>query len=291
MRATHGALSRGTEALIFAGKVPQSDHQRMRGPHMGGIFPFPVKYGYAMVGQVSHGALKGKNVFALHPHQNVFVVPASAAVEIPANIPPQRAVLAANMETALNAMWDAAPGPADRIAIVGTGVVGALVGFLCSKLPGADVTLVEIDPSREKLAAALGLKFALPNNAPQDCDLVFHTSGNGAGLATAISLAGDEAKIIEMSWYGDGEISLPLGGAFHSRRLTLMSSQVGRVAPSHRPRWPYPRRLAAAMALLNDPKLDALLTPAIPFTGLPAALPRILAPGSGVLCQVIDYQT
>ena len=291
VRATHGALSRGTEALIFAGKVPQSEHQRMRGPHMGGIFPFPVKYGYAMVGQVSHGALKGKNVFALHPHQNVFVVPASAAVEIPANIPPQRAVLAANMETALNAMWDAAPGPADRIAIVGTGVVGALVGFLCSKLPGADVTLVDIDPSREKLAAALGLKFALPNNAPQDCDIVFHTSGNGAGLATAISLAGDEAKIIEMSWYGDGEISLPLGGAFHSRRLTLMSSQVGRVAPSHRPRWPYPRRLAAAMALLNDPKLDALLTPAIPFTGLPAALPRILAPGSGVLCQVIDYQT
>ena len=289
VRATHGALSRGTEALIFAGKVPQSEHQRMRGPHMGGIFPFPVKYGYAMVGQVSHGALKGKNVFALHPHQNVFVVPASAAVEIPANIPPQRAVLAANMETALNAMWDAAPGPADRIAIVGT--VGALVGFLCSKLPGADVTLVDIDPSREKLAAALGLKFALPNNAPQDCDIVFHTSGNGAGLATAISLAGDEAKIIEMSWYGDGEISLPLGGAFHSRRLTLMSSQVGRVAPSHRPRWPYPRRLAAAMALLNDPKLDALLTPAIPFTGLPAALPRILAPGSGVLCQVIDSQT
>ena len=153
------------------------------------------------------------------------------------------------------------------------------------------MTLVDIDPSREKLAAALGLKFALPNNAPQDCDIVFHTSGNGAGLATAISLAGDEAKIIEMSWYGDGEISLPLGGAFHSRRLTLMSSQVGRVAPSHRPRWPYPRRLAAAMALLNDPKLDALLTPAIPFTGLPAALPRILAPGSGVLCQVIDYQT
>jgi threonine dehydrogenase-like Zn-dependent dehydrogenase len=292
VRATHGALSRGTEALIFAGKVPQSEHQRMRGPHMGGIFPFPVKYGYAIVGRVEAGALKGKTVFALHPHQNVFTVPASGVVEVPASVPARRAVLAANMETALNAMWDAAAGPADRIAIVGAGVVGALVAFLCSKLPGAGVTLVDIDPSRRKLAEALGMKFALPKDAPQecgDCDIVFHTSGNGAGLATAISLAGDEAKIIDMSWYGDGEVSLPLGGAFHSRRLTLMSSQVGRVAPSHRLRWPYARRLAAAIALLDDPRLDALLTPAIPFADLPAALPRILAAGSGVLCQVIDY--
>ncbi len=289
VRALHGALSRGTEALIFAGKVPQSEHQRMRGPHMGGIFPFPVKYGYAIVGHVEEGALSGKTVFALHPHQNVFTLPASGVVEVPTNVPPRRAVLAANMETALNAVWDAGAGPADRIAIVGAGVVGALVAFLCSKLPGADITLIDVDAARAKLAAALGLKFALPNSAPQECDAVFHTSGNGAGLATAISLAGDEAKIIEMSWYGDGEVSLPLGGAFHSRRLTLMSSQVGRVAPSHRPRWPYARRLASAIALLDDPRLDALLTPAIPFADLPAALPRILAPGSGVLCQVIDY--
>ena len=232
VRALHGALSRGTEALIFAGKVPQSEHQRMRGPHMGGIFPFPVKYGYSIVGRAEGGALSGKTVFALHPHQNVFTITASALVEVPADVPPRRAVLAANMETALNAMWDAAPGPADRIAVVGAGVVGSLVACLCNRLPGADVTLIDIDPSRANLAALLGLKFALPGNAPQDCDLVFHTSGNGAGLATALSLAGDEAKVIEMSWYGESEVSLPLGGAFHSRRLSIISSQVGRVAPS-----------------------------------------------------------
>jgi len=289
IRALHGALSRGTEALIFAGKVPQSEHQRMRGPHMGGIFPFPVKYGYSIVGRVEQGALAGKTVFALHPHQNVFTLAADAAIEIPVNVPPRRAVLAANMETALNGLWDAAAGPSDRIAVVGAGVVGALVAYLCSRLPGADVTLVDIDPSRGNLAALLGVKFAMPEHAPADCDVVFHTSGNGAGLTTAISLAGDEARVIEMSWYGEGEVSLALGGAFHSRRLQIVSSQVGRVAPSHRTRWPYARRLAAALALLSDARLDALLTAPVRFADLPSQLPRILAPGSGILCQVIDY--
>ena len=289
VRARFGALSSGTERLIFEGRVPESEFERMRAPFMGGAFPHPVKYGYSIVGRAEGGALSGKTVFALHPHQNVFTITASALVEVPADVPPRRAVLAANMETALNAMWDAAPGPADRIAVVGAGVVGSLVACLCNRLPGADVTLIDIDPSRANLAALLGLKFALPGTAPQDCDLVFHTSGNGAGLATALSLAGDEAKVIEMSWYGESEVSLPLGGAFHSRRLSIISSQVGRVAPSHRTRWPYARRLAAAVALLADPRLDALLTAPIRFADLPAALPRILSPGSGILCQVIDY--
>lgn len=289
VRAMHGAVSRGTEALVSAGRVPQTEHQRMRGPHMGGLFPFPVKYGYAVVGTVEEGSRQGATVFVLHPHQNVFTVPAAAASEVPAHVPPRRAVLAANMETALNAVWDAAPGPADRIAVVGTGVVGALTAYLCGRMPGAQVTLVDIDPARSALADVLGVRFSTPADAPQDCDVVFHASGNGAGLATALRLAGDEARVVEMSWYGAGDVPLPLGGAFHSRRLTLISSQVGRVAPSHRTRWPHARRMAAALALLADARLDALLTPPVTFAELPAALPHILTPGSGVLCQVIDY--
>lgn len=289
VRALHGAISRGTEALVFSGRVPQSEHQRMRGPHMGGIFPFPVKYGYATVGVVEDGALAGKTVFALHPHQNVFTLPSSFVSEVPANVSPRRVVLAANMETALNAVWDGAPGPADRIAIVGAGVVGALVAYLCGRMPGAQITLVDTNPSRAALARTLGVNFASPADAPQDCDIVFHTSGNGAGLATALGIAGDEARIVEMSWYGAGHVSLPLGGAFHSRRLTIVSSQVGRVAPSHRTRWPHARRMAAALALLDDARLDALLTPPVRFADLPDALPHILAPDSGVLCQLIDY--
>lgn len=291
VRALHSALSRGTERLVFQGRVPDSEFDRMRAPFMAGDFPFPVKYGYASVGRVEGGslALRDRIVFALHPHQTVFTLAADDVVPVPDGVPARRAVLAANMETALNALWDAAPGPCDRIAVVGAGLVGCLVGWLCGRIPGADVTLVDIDPARADIAARLGLRFAAPSTAPRDCDLVVHASGVGAGLATALDLAGDEATVLDMSWYGQGEVAVPLGGAFHSRRLKLVSSQVGRVAPSHRPRWTPRRRLAAALDLLADPRLDALLAPAVAFRDLPAMLPDILALDSGVLCQLIDY--
>jgi NADPH:quinone reductase-like Zn-dependent oxidoreductase len=291
VRALYGALSRGTEALVFAGRVPESEFERMRAPFMGGHFPFPVKYGYATVGRIEGGTegLRGRTVFTLHPHQDLFNIPASAAILLPENLPPQRAVLAANMETALNAVWDAAPGPADRIAVVGAGVVGSLVAYLCGRLPGAEVTLVDVNPARAELARALGVSFAGPETAKGDCDLVVHASGNGSGLGTALALAGEEATVLEMSWYGDAPVTAPLGGAFHSRRLRLVSSQVGRIAPSHRPRWTHARRLAAALALLADAQLDALLAPAIAFHDLPRRLPDILDAGSGILCQPITY--
>ena len=224
VRALYGAVSRGTEALVFNGRVPESEFDRMRAPFMAGQFPFPVKYGYATVGQVESGALRGKVIFALHPHQSLFNISAGAAVEIPQTVPPQRAVLAANMETALNAVWDAAPGPADRIAIVGAGVVGSLVAYLCGHIPGAEVTLVDINPARAELAGAFGVGFAEPVNARGECDLVVHASGSPAGLRTAIELAGEEATVLEMSWYGDTAVPAMLGGSFHSRRLRLVSS-------------------------------------------------------------------
>jgi threonine dehydrogenase-like Zn-dependent dehydrogenase len=265
----------------------------MRAPFMAGSFPFPVKYGYATVGRVEAGPaeLRDRLVFALHPHQSIFNVPAEAIVPIPDRVPPARAVLAANMETALNGMWDARPAAADHIAVVGAGVVGSLVAWLCGRLPGAQVTLVDVEPSRAELARTLGVGFAAPGTAPGDCDLVVHASGTAAGLAAALDLAGDEATVLELSWYGADKVVVPLGGAFHSRRLRLVSSQVGRVAPSHRARWTFARRLVAALDLLADARLDVLLTPAIKFHDLPARLPDILAPRSGVLCQLVTYPT
>jgi NADPH:quinone reductase-like Zn-dependent oxidoreductase len=291
VRALFGALSRGTEALVLGGRVPESEHGRMRAPFMVGEFPFPVKYGYATVGRVEQGpeALLGRPVFTLHPHQDLFNVPASAAIPLPEDVPAQRAVLAANMETALNAVWDAAPGPADRIAVVGAGVVGSLVAYLCGRLPGTAVTLIDISPTRSELARALGVGFARPEAASGDCDLVVHASGHPAGLDTALRLAGDEATVLELSWYGDAKACASFGGAFHSRRLRLVSSQVGRIAPSHRPRWTHARRLAAALALLADPRLDALLAPAIAFHDLARRLPDILDASNGILCQPILY--
>ena len=220
VRASHGAISRGTESLVANGRIPPSEFQRMRAPFMAGTFPFPVKYGYSTVGVVVLGSadLRGRTVFTLHPHQTLFDVPEAAVVLVPRNVPACRAVLAANMETALNAAWDAGPGPFSKVAVVGAGVIGALTGLLLRKLSSASVTLVDINPARATVASAFGLSFATPAQAPSECELVVHASASSTGLATALNLAADEATILELSWYGNAEVSVPLGGAFHSRR-------------------------------------------------------------------------
>jgi threonine dehydrogenase-like Zn-dependent dehydrogenase len=259
VRAKFGAISRGTERLVFEGRVPESEVERMRAPFMGGAFPHPVKYGYSIVGTVEEGAARGRTVFVLHPHQSTFVVPETAAAVVPDNVPPQRAVLAANMETALNAVWDGAPGPADRIAIVGGGVVGMLVARLCARMPGSQVTIVDVSPKRAELALALGAAFATPDRAPENCDVVFHASASGTGLATALRIAGDESTV------------------------------VGKVAASHRPRWTYHQRMAAALALLDDGALDALIAPPVEFTDLPERLGALLSVDADARCPLIRY--
>lgn len=285
-------LSRGTERLIFEGRVPPSEHERMRAPFQEGSFPFPVKYGYCAVGRVDAGPhdLLGRIVFCLHPHQDRFIAPRSSLIQVPDSVPPRRAILAANMETALNAHWDAGSGPADRIVVVGGGVLGLLVAWLAARLPGTEVTLVDIEPSRAALAAKLGFAFATPDAAPRDADLVFHTSATASGLATAVAAAGTEARIVEMSWYGEGTVPATLGCAFHTRRLQLVSSQVGMVAASHRARWDHARRAGAAMALLADDRLDALITEEVAFRDAPLRIPELLAPGAAGLTAAICYE-
>jgi NADPH:quinone reductase-like Zn-dependent oxidoreductase len=291
VRALFGAVSRGTESLVFQGRVPESEWARMRAPHQAGDFPFPVKYGYASVGRVEAGepALVGREVFCLYPHQDRYVVPADAVTPLPEGLPAARAVLAANMETAVNGTWDAAPGVGDRIVVVGAGVVGALVAWLCARVAGCRVTLVDPAPGRAVLAEALGLSFAAPGEAPVDNDLVIHASGDPEGLRTALSVAGDEARVVEMSWYGERDVALPLGAAFHSRRLSLVSSQVGRLPPSRTPRWDHARRLALALTLLREPCLDALISGESDFLDLPAVMPRLVAGAGEVLCHRLRY--
>lgn len=291
VRMLYSGISRGTERLVLAGKVGESEWQRMRAPMQAGNFPFPVKYGYCAVGTVTAGpeALRGRTVFCLHPHQDVFNVPADRLTIVPDAVPARRATLTANMETALNALWDSGAGPADRIAVVGGGIVGLLVAHLAARLPGASVTLVDVDASRAALAQTLGAKFSLPKDAPGECDIVFHTSAVAAGLDTAIALAGEEATVVEMSWYGSGPTSIHLGGAFHSRRLKLVSSQVGKVSPARRVRWDYARRLEAALKLLEDPRLDALVTEEVAFADAPRRIVEILGPKAGGIAPVLAY--
>lgn len=294
VQALHSAVSRGTELLVFRGEVPPSEFARMRAPFQEGEFPGPVKYGYANVGRVEAGppALVGRTVFCLHPHQSRYDVPAAAVHPLPEGLPATRAVLAANMETAVNALWDAAPRLGDRVAVVGGGVVGLLVAWLASRIPGCAVQLVDVRAERAAVAARLGLDFALPDAAARDADLVVHASGQPAGLVSALGLAGFEATVLELSWYGRRAVSLPLGEAFHAQRLTLRSSQVGQVAAAQRGRWSHGRRLGLALSLLAQPAasvLDALVTDSAPLHELPAVLARLAAGAPDTLCQRIDY--
>ncbi len=284
IRAEYSGISRGTEALVLAGKIPQSEWPRMACPLQSGSFPFPVKYGYAAVGRTPDGS----RVFCLHPHQDVFVAPAEMAIPIPDAVPSARAILAANMETALNVIWDAQAAPGDRIAVIGAGVVGALAAWIAARIPATEITLIDINPDRETLATELGCTFALPSEAPENCDLAIHTSASAEGLKTAIACAGFEARIIEASWYGDRDTPIPLGGAFHSQRLQIIGSQVGHVPPARRARWPYRRRMETALALLADPALDALISGETDFSDLPAHYADILA-DPGTLCHRIKY--
>ncbi|KPQ01318.1 zinc-binding alcohol dehydrogenase [Marinobacter sp. HL-58] len=298
VQALYSGISRGTEALVFSNQVPESEYQTMRAPFQEGDFPFPVKYGYASVGQVISGPdeLAGQKVFCLFPHQTRYRVPATAVVPLPEGLSAGRAVLAANMETAVNGLWDAAPRIGDRIAVVGLGVVGLLVAWLASRIPGTRVTAVDTNPGRQAVAESLGLQFTT-RCQQDDNDLVIHASGHPAGLETALQLAGMEGRIIEMSWYGSKTVPLSLGSGFHSRRLTIRSSQVGHLNPAQVPRWQYRDRMALALDLLRDNALDSLITGESDFDSLPGVM-AALAGGSGgkdfpsaseTLCHRIIY--
>ncbi|TPP04629.1 zinc-dependent alcohol dehydrogenase [Rhizobium glycinendophyticum] len=292
VRTLYSGISRGTESLIFEGRVPPSEYERMRGPGMEGDFPFPVKYGYAAVGVVEQGPpeLLEREVFCLHPHQDFFVVPAGRVTMLPLSLPPRRAILAANMETALNVVWDAAIQPGDRVAVFGAGVVGTLIAYLSSRIAGTDTILIDREPRRASLAASLGLHFTTPEDIGEvaDLDVVINATASPQALAAAIELAGLEARIVEASWYGDRSVALPLGGAFHARRLSLVSSQVGNLPVSHRARWTFARRIAKALDLLLDVRLDSLISGETPFAELPAAYARILS-RPDTLCHRIRY--
>ena len=291
VRTVRSAISRGTESLVFTGRVPASQRSVMRAPFQEGDFPGPVKYGYLNVGVVERGPaeLTGRTVFCLHPHQTAYVVPAAAVVPVPDGVPAARAVLAGTVETAVNALWDAPVLIGDRVTVVGAGLVGCCVARLAAGVLGVEVTLVDPEPSRAEVAAALGVGFAAAGPEAGCSDLVVHASATEAGLRRALELVRPEGTVLDLSWYGDRPVSLPLGEAFHSGRLTLRSSQVGAVAPARRDARSHRDRLALALELLRDPAFDALLTGSSPFPELPEAMARIAAGSLPGLCHGVDY--
>ncbi|WP_377273435.1 zinc-binding alcohol dehydrogenase [Peterkaempfera sp. SMS 1(5)a] len=293
VRTLCSGVSRGTESLVFRGGVPESQRAVMRAPFQDGEFPGPVKYGYLNVGLVEEGpsSLLGRTVFCLFPHQTRYVVPAQAVTVVPDTVPAPRAVLAGTVETAVNALWDAAPLVGDRIAVIGAGMVGCCVAAILARYPAVRVQLVDADPTRAEIARKLGVDFALPEDAADGCDLVVHASATEAGLARSLELLAPEGTVLELSWYGDRRISLPLGEAFHSGRLVLRSSQVGAVSPARRSSRTYADRLALSFSLLADPAFDSLVTGECDFEQLPEVLPRIAAGDLPGLCHLVRYET
>ncbi|MEQ3553380.1 zinc-binding alcohol dehydrogenase [Pseudonocardia nematodicida] len=292
VRTLFSGISRGTEALVHRGGVPEDQHAVMRAPFQDGEFGGPVKYGYLNVGVVEDGpdALRGRAVFCLYPHQTRYVVPATAVVPVPDGVPPERAILAGSVETAVNALWDLAPLIGDRISVVGAGPVGCCVAALCARIPGVRVELVDVEPSRAGVAAALGVSFARPADAATDRDHVVHTSATEAGLACALDLLADDGRVLELSWYGDRRVTVGLGGDFHSRRLGVVGSQVGAVARARRGRWTHTDRLGLALELLADPVFDALITREVGFDRLPEEFDRISAGERNGLAVRVQYE-
>jgi threonine dehydrogenase-like Zn-dependent dehydrogenase len=291
VRTLRSGVSRGTETLVFRGGVPSDQHVAMRAPFQEGDFPAPVKYGYLNVGVVEEGPaeLRGRTVFCLYPHQTAYVVPADAVTVVPEDVPPARAVLAGTVETAVNALWDAAPLLGDRVAVVGAGMVGCCVARLLSRFPAVRVTLVDVDAGRADVAAALGVDFALSADAADGCDLVVHASATSAGLQRSLDLLAPEGTVIDLSWYGDSEVRLSLGGRFHSSRLAIRASQVGTVSPARSGRRTRADRLALALDLLRDPAFEALLTGQSRFAELPAVMARLASGSLPALCHTITY--
>jgi threonine dehydrogenase-like Zn-dependent dehydrogenase len=292
IRTVCSGVSRGTETLVFRGAVPPDQYTAMRAPFQEGDLPAPVKYGYLSVGTVEQGPaeLRGRTVFCLYPHQTAYVVPASAVTLVPEDVPAARAVLAGTVETAVNALWDAAPLLGDRVAVVGAGMVGCCVARLLSAFPATEVTLVDVDPGRAEVAAALGVDFALPADAAGGRDLVVHASATSAGLQRSLELLAPERTVIDLSWYGDAEVRLSLGGAFHSGRLAIRSSQVGTLSPARGGTRSSAERLALALELLRDPAFDALLTGQSHFRELPDVMSQLAAGRLPALCHTITYE-
>jgi threonine dehydrogenase-like Zn-dependent dehydrogenase len=292
VRSLYTGISRGSEALVFRGEVPVSEYQRMRAPFQAGDFPAPVKYGYINVGVVEQGpaSLLGRTIFCLYPHQTRYVVPADAVHPLPETVPPARAILAANLETAVNGVWDSEARIGDRIAVIGAGTLGCLAAWLAGRMPGCSVELVDIYRERAGVAAALGVGFATPEQATAQADRVIHTSGSVEGLKLALELGAFEASVTELSWFGNRLVPLPLGEGFHARRLTLRSSQVGTIATAQRPRWNTHRRMQLVLQLLAEDALDALITGESAFADLPETMAGLAAQPRDTICHRIVYE-
>lgn len=285
VNTAYSMISLGTERLVAMGQVPHQLYQQMNVPYMEGSFVFPIKYGYSLTGQLEDG----RGVHLMHPHQNYCLVQSQDITTLPETIPLKRATLIANLETALNAVWDGNVQLGDHVLVVGFGLVGSLVARLIDRMPATKVVVADTNPKKVELASSLGFKAVHPAEISDTFDLAYNVSASGAGLQAAIDAVGFEGKIIELSWYGNRNTVLELGGAFHNERKQLISSQVSNLPPFKRGRWDYKRRKEVVIDLLVDPIFDSHITQEIPLEELPDFFNELRYGTSQALGVVVTY--
>jgi hypothetical protein len=285
-------ISPGTERLVGMGKVPEECWEKMRCLYMEGSFDFPLKYGYSLVGQAITGSETGKRFFVMHPHQSRVVVARSDALELPDWLPSQRATLIPNMETALNAVWDAQVSQKDKILIVGGGIIGILISFVLSKEYGIQPDFLEQDRQRIqylKQLPWLGNSRLGTDYREGNYNIAFHTSSSSSGLQSGIDALAFEGRCIELSWYGTQSVSLQLGGSFHYQRKQIIASQVSAIAQPKRSLIDYSQRKEQVLGLLGDATLDILLQPAIAFLELPTFMSLLYQRQVHPVSPLVEY--
>ncbi len=291
IRTLYSAISPGTERLVFDGRVPQRLKEDMRVPYMDGGFPFPVKYGYSLVGRVVAGSHPwlNKTVHVMHPHQDLCLVRKDDLFEVPDGLPPARATLASNLETAVNALWDAHVQIGDASLVVGFGVIGSLVARLLAMMPEGHVEVYDTDAHKRALAHQLGFRLFDPARSARKFDLAFHTTGTAEGLQGALDHVGFEGRVVELSWYGTQPVNVHLGGSFHTERKTIISSQVSNVAAPQRSRWDCRRRKEFVFQLLSNPVFDHHVSHTVSFAELPEFFPRLAESPASYLSVLVTY--
>jgi 2-desacetyl-2-hydroxyethyl bacteriochlorophyllide A dehydrogenase len=301
VRAVLSAISQGTEMLVYRGEVDAGLALDL--PTLAGGYGFPLKYGYASVGRAVavgrdvRAVSEGDLVFALHPHQDEYVLSESLVRHLPDRTTPEQGVFVANLETAINVVLDAKPRLGEVVAVFGQGVVGLLITQLLRR-SGARVVAVEPSALRRSFAERCGAELAI---TPQDgtvlrrltrgrgADLAIDASGSPSALQEAIDSVALEGTVVVCSWYGEKPVPLDLGGLFHRRRVRLVSSQVGRIDPSLAPRWDRERRLELATSLLGELVLADLITHRIPFARAADAYALLDGGDAETVQVVLDY--
>jgi 2-desacetyl-2-hydroxyethyl bacteriochlorophyllide A dehydrogenase len=291
IQTLYTSISPGTERLVYLGQVPEALYGEMKCLYMGGNFPYPVKYGYSLVGRITDGPEEsmGKLVHVMHPHQDHCTVNFKDTYPVPQGIPPQRASLASNLETAVNAIWDSQVHIGDSVLVVGFGIVGSLVARLLSAIPGTRVEVADTHHAKVDLARKMGFTAFDPHDVSNGFDCAFHASGTPEGLQTAIDKVGFEGKIVELSWYGTRTVPIQLGGSFHSQRKIIISSQVSHLSGHQRVRWDHRRRKHLVFSLLQNPEFDEHITHSVPFTQLPATFSTLAHTPTEGLAYLVEY--